>query len=600
MNFHIQAGNPQTREFRKRKRRIRRLVFGILLAGVIAFFMIPPVRKAVQGKKEYRMYLEFLEGARSADGWDITEITVPTGEPEKRYFSEYAFFDCDGDGLSELHIRSGKGYYVIDCEKDKLSLWGSFLPQTALLNNGDYLYLHIGGAPLHYDYKYFKVNDAGEEVWNLMFACYDADGDGQFGEGDSYFLEDKNISYEDWLELEGKYLEVGTDDVLWTVLTETEERSWSWVIEPGKYESISFVGEDRIAVQDQSGKLALGDMWGRAITDFQYDGIARYCEGLAAVRSGESCYYIDVDGNAVFEEVFQAAGGFSEGIGAVKQNGLWGLIDKAGRVIVPAEYEEIKAFQEGKAAVKRDGKWGFLDGGGSIVVEPLYEEAESFREGRAAVKRDGKWGFLDNEGSLVVEPCYEEVKSFHEERAAVRSGGKWGYLDLQGKLCVECGYDDAGNFSEGKAAVKKAAFLEGFDAWAYIDREGRTVIDFYPYDAAGGQPFLVGEFHDGAAFVTKTLCGIIDEEGKDVFRDSSFFISEPWYNREYDMIPGYVYTDSDMTVRKYGMAGLRGEQRIEPVFDGIDSMQGKYIIVSKYRDGALKKGMIELEDEEGE
>ena len=196
----------------------------------------------------------------------------------------------------------------------------------------------------------------------------------------------------------------------------------------------------------------------------------------------------------------------------------------------------------------------------------------------------------------IIKPdAYEDIAFVAEDRIAVKDqSGKYALTNMQGELLTAFRYDSIDCYREGIAAVKKADYRDGLDAWAYIDRQGRTAIDFYPYDAAGDSFYSVGKFQNGYAFVSKTLCVVIDEEGNDVFRDSYFFISAPWYNPEYNVIPGYVYTDPEMTVRKYGMAGINGEQRIEPVFDGIDSMSGKYIIVSGYRDGRLRKGLIEV------
>ncbi|MCM1231891.1 MAG: WG repeat-containing protein [Ruminococcus flavefaciens] len=375
---------------------------------------------------------------------------------------------------------------------------------------------------------------------------------------------------------------------------DTGELQWKWIIKPDAYEDLAFVAEDRIAVKDQSGKYALANMQGGLLTVFRYDSIDCYREGIAAVRSDGLFFYIDGNGDAVSENTYEGAYRFGEGAGAVKREGCWGFVDKAGEMLIPCQYSEVRSFQEERAAVKTDGKWGYIDKEGVLQISEQFEEATDFCEGRAAVKADGRWGFADREGNLICDPIYEEVHSFQEGYAAVMSGGKWGFVDLRGDLCIACVYDAVEDFSEGKAAVKKADYRDGLDAWAYIDRQGRTVIDFYPYDAAGDSFYSVGKFQNGYAFVSKTLCVVIDEEGNDVFRDSYFFISAPWYNPEYNVIPGYVYTDPEMTVRKYGMAGINGEQRIEPVFDGIDSMSGKYIIVSEYCDGRLRKGLIEV------
>ncbi len=168
------------------------------------------------------LYMEFLNGNCEADGLVIADITTPTGEPDKQYYTEYTFFDSDKDGLDELHVRSSREYYIIDCESTTLSVWKTMYSTTEVLNNGDYLYTHIGGAPLHYDYEYFATDQEGEDIFSVSFNWYDANLNGEVDKEDVFLKEDEEISYEEWEEIEEKYLEVGTDEISWIVLNKTE------------------------------------------------------------------------------------------------------------------------------------------------------------------------------------------------------------------------------------------------------------------------------------------------------------------------------------------------------------------------------------------
>ena len=177
---------------------------------------------ATKEEEDHKLYMYFLSGEiTTTDGISIDDIIIPTGEPESRYFTEYTFFDSDQDSFQELHVRSARYYYIIDCEKRELSTWMCLLPHTELLNNGDFLYWHAGGAPTHYNYQYIKVDKEGEIIWTISFSCYDDNVDGQFDEKDKYYDERrKEISYEQWVELKKRYLDVGKDEIFWTTLTE--------------------------------------------------------------------------------------------------------------------------------------------------------------------------------------------------------------------------------------------------------------------------------------------------------------------------------------------------------------------------------------------
>lgn len=48
-----------------------------VLTGVLAMFCL----KQYRVKQAVRIYQEFIEGKRTAGGWNIKEISTPTGEP---------------------------------------------------------------------------------------------------------------------------------------------------------------------------------------------------------------------------------------------------------------------------------------------------------------------------------------------------------------------------------------------------------------------------------------------------------------------------------------------------------------------------------------
>ena len=43
---------------------------------------------------------------------------------------------------------------------------------------------------------------------------------------------------------------------------------------------------------------------------------------------------------------------------------------------------------------------------------------------------------------------------------------------------------------------------------------------------------------------------------------------------------GYIYSDSSMKIKKYGLLNLDGEEVLKPVFDYIESIYGEYMIVA--------------------
>lgn len=337
--------------------------------------------------------------------------------------------------------------------------------------------------------------------------------------------------------------------------------AWEWVIEPGEYEAMFFVDSDWIAVEQKNGKYSVINAQGEVALPDEYEQIGKFYDGIACVKMNGECFYIDKSGGRITNINFDAGRGFHEGLAAVKVNDLWGYIDCNGTIVIPPQYDEVKEFSEGLAAIKVNGLWGYIDCNGTVVISPQYDEVEAFSEGLAAVMKNEKWGFIN----------------------------------VDGRAKIELKYDEVGNFSEGKATVKVNNCKNSMDKWAYMNKEGEIVINFYSYEASEGRMVYVGEFHDGLALVTKEIYCLIDTEGKTVLRDSKFFLTCSRYNKEYDAIPGYIYTDDFMTVRKYGLVGLNGELRLEPVFDYVSGIYNDYVLVSMYSDdGELEDGIIRL------
>ncbi|MBY9078994.1 WG repeat-containing protein [Paenibacillus sp. CGMCC 1.18879] len=395
-----------------------------------------------------------------------------------------------------------------------------------------------------------------------------------------------------------KTLESGSmnaTDVITGQSPQNDELKWKWIVEAGKYEDLYFVDEKWIAVKGGNGKYKVINTQEEVVLPDEYDKIYGFNESVAMVELDGGFSYIDKKGRSITDEQYQNAGPFSESRGAVQQNNKWGYINQSGELTIQPQYEEVKSFIGDRAAVKLANKWGFIDKSGHMVVRPQYDQVGDYSEGMAAVQLDGKWGFVNSDGTLITELVYEEVKDFHEGYAAVMDNKKWGFIDTHGQVSIDIKYDDAGSFSEGKAAVKVSEYTEDGDAWAYIDYDGNIVIDFFPYNASEGRMIEVGEFKNGLAFVSKDLYCIIDSKGNNVFLgDSKFFISAFYYDKQFNVIPGYIFTDESMKVRKYGLLGLHGEQRLEPSFDFIGEMNGPYATVINVVNGKDEKGIIEI------
>lgn len=210
---------------RKRKRLIGiGILAGCALVGAFFLFCL----KQYRINQAVRIYQEFIEGKRTAGSWNIKEIAMPTGEPERRDETVYAIADVTGDGIPELHILGARAEYVIFSVKDgEMYQCGYFVCNMCLyspLKNGGLLYKGNDRHDYGEHYKYFELDASGEPVNEVYFSWVSKDTDyWKYQEKDIYEFDGQTCTYEEWYELTRKYLrttagggEAARDAVEWT------------------------------------------------------------------------------------------------------------------------------------------------------------------------------------------------------------------------------------------------------------------------------------------------------------------------------------------------------------------------------------------------
>lgn len=123
-------------------------------------------------------------------------------------------------------------------------------------------------------------------------------------------------------------------------------------------------------------------------------------------------YALYADGKLVTDFDYEEMGSWSEGLVAVKKNGKWGYLNEKGKEIIPIEYdaswtiyprwdgEEERAFayavSEGYVPLCKDGKWELRNTEGKLVIMPgVFEQICPVYDGKCWVKRNGKWGVIE-------------------------------------------------------------------------------------------------------------------------------------------------------------------------------------------------------------
>ncbi len=171
---------------------------------------------------KYRtLYTNFWDGLTTAidsDGRSKTLQEYLGGSPIEDILCYYTYRDVTGDGVEDFCVRTvPQKMYFFTVKNDQLYHWYTeALPYVNLLNNGAFLYERHGGAPTNIIYQYYELDANGAETFRITFAWYDGK---TVEEGkvypDRYFVNDEEVSKEEYEATAQQYLKIGTDKIVW-------------------------------------------------------------------------------------------------------------------------------------------------------------------------------------------------------------------------------------------------------------------------------------------------------------------------------------------------------------------------------------------------
>ena len=86
-------------------------------------------------------------------------------------------------------------------------------------------------------------------------------------------------------------------------------------------------------------------------------------------------------------------------------HGVGYFVDSEGNELFNKQFEKVSCFFEGLARVEQNEKSGFINTKGEVIIPCIYDDAWNFNEGLAAVKQNGKWSIINKEGKVIVAEC---------------------------------------------------------------------------------------------------------------------------------------------------------------------------------------------------
>ena len=168
-------------------------------------------------------YEAFLNGERNVDsvtGLSIEDIAFPVGEPDKPWWTAYAYIDLNGDGLPELLVDSARyDSLILTYQAGELIIWRPFKEdgkhEWTLCSNGDFSIYRLPGAGEGEWYYYVALNQKGEEIWYLEYG-WEYVEDTDYSEREYYF-DGIKMSEKEWKSCINK---LPLDELEMTVLYE--------------------------------------------------------------------------------------------------------------------------------------------------------------------------------------------------------------------------------------------------------------------------------------------------------------------------------------------------------------------------------------------
>ena len=158
---------------------------------------------------EIQMYNEFLSGERCIGGADIYDYITPTGEPDRRYATDYIILDSTGDGIPELHLRTAREYTILSCVDGEIVVIQSFFSSPwryNLTDKGAFIIREDIGTTMGDFYLYFEMDKSGNFTNEVTFEWTDINENLICDEKDEFIYNNRSCTKEEWYEQTKEYL----------------------------------------------------------------------------------------------------------------------------------------------------------------------------------------------------------------------------------------------------------------------------------------------------------------------------------------------------------------------------------------------------------
>lgn len=272
-----------------------------------------------------------------------------------------------------------------------------------------------------------------------------------------------------------------------------------------------------LIIAKSEGKYAVLSKNGDTIFPFIFDNQFISCNNTVGYGQIDGKFYLlNFKNQTKIATDFDKIAYFTEGLAAVRKDGKYGFINELGEIVIGLKYQEVWPFNKGLAAVKVNYEWGFIDTTSSYVIKPQFDDTQGFDISNgeiAIVVKNRKYGVIDRKGNYLIQPKYEylyledanvlNVSIFENnqiKRGLINLKEKWlyisdnqlfeyynGYLMLEknnkvglvkmksNKTILPAIFDEIAFRNKGLTMVVIRDAKSGIEHFAYANRKGKIV-----------------------------------------------------------------------------------------------------------------------------
>ena len=153
----------------------------------------------------YRLFLENSVNVNIDNSeYSLTQYIEGKGASGMKF--EYTFFDMNGDGITEFHLKSPRSYDIFTINDERIKLWYEGSAYENFTSDGNILYCRHGGAPNNEQYIFKELDSDGNVVSEVSWSVYELDNRGSITSNSVFYNGDgEEISEDEYYELIGKY-----------------------------------------------------------------------------------------------------------------------------------------------------------------------------------------------------------------------------------------------------------------------------------------------------------------------------------------------------------------------------------------------------------